>query len=543
MSDIAGSVKPVPDGTDKQRGSLEREQVVRRAGRGGLAVATAKMYFIFVGLLQQIVLPRVLGAAGYGGLSRIFSLTSIAYNSVVSTSIQGTSSAVARSSIEEKPVIIRTVLRWHALAALPIGLLVWFIAPSVGTWLNAAHLVSGFRVMAGVFLFYALYSPVVGVLNGQQRFVAQASLDISFATLRTVALIAGAWWFAHRGGRGIDGAVWGFVMASGVVTLLALIVAGIGKAGRASLTLGQHVAFILPLLAGQILLNSLLQLDITLLGKFAADAAQRVGAPASDADAIVASYRATQLFSFLPYQLLLSITFILFPLLAKAHREANRQVVADYVRSGIRIALIVAGAMISVTAGMPGTLLRLVFTPDIAEPAVRPMGLLTLGFGSFAIFGILTTALTSLKRERASAMVTALAVALVVLLAIVLVRGQPFGADLLWRMAVATSCGLVLATLTAGYLVYRSTGALVNFSCFSRVSISLGVTIVLGRAMSSWLATTVRLGRTVSLRGLLATLGCALTLELVYLALLAMLRELNRSDLDRLATVLRRRSV
>ncbi len=246
----------------------------------------------------------------------------------------------------------------------------------------------------------------------------------------------------------------------------------------------------------------------------------------TSADALVASYRATQLFSFLPYQLLLSITFILFPLLAKAHREGKRQDVGLFIRSGIRIALIVAGTIISVTAGIPGALLRMVFTLDIAEPAVRSMGLLTLGFGSFAIFGILTTALTSLQRERTSAMVTALAVLLVVLLAFILVYRQPFGVDLLWRMAIATSCGLVLATLIAGYCVYHLTGALVSAACILRVSVAL--------------ATAMGLGRVIAPSGLVPTVASAICLVIVYLAVLTIMRELNRSDLGRLTAIIRR---
>ena len=168
----------------------------------------------------------------------------------------------------------------------------------------------------------------------------------------------------------------------------------------------------------------------------------------------------------------------------------------------------------------------MVFTLDIAEPAVRSMGLLTLGFGSFAIFGILTTALTSLQRERTSAMVTALAVFLVVLLAFVLVRGQPFGVDLLWRMAIATSCGLVLATLIAGLCVYRLAGALVSASCLLRVFLALAAAVGIGR-----LAAPV---------GLLPTLATAICLVIVYFAVLVILRELNRSDFNRLLAIIRR---
>jgi len=519
----------------------EREMIVRRAGRGGIAVAVAKLYFIFVGLVQQIVLPRVLGAAGYGGLSRVFSLTSIAYNSVVSTSIQGTSRAVSRATLDERPQVIRHVLRWHSLVALPLLLVVWFSAPLLCRWLNAAHLVLPLRAMGGVFFFYALYAPIVGVINGQQRFVVQAGLDMTFATLRTIALIVGAWWFVRRQQMGVNGAVWGFVFASGIVTVLAGAMAGIGRSGPAKLNAKKYVAYVLPLFAGQILLNALLQLDITLLGKFAADAADVAGIGVLRADAIVASYRATQLFSFLPYQLLLSITFILFPLLAQAHRDGNRADVALFIRSGLRLALIVAGAMIAVSSGIPGDLLHLVFTSDIAEPAIHSMGLLTLGFGAFAVFGILTTILTSLQHERTSALVTALAVILVVLLSFLLVRGQPFGANLLWRMAIATSCGLVLATCAAGYFVYRFTGALVSRVSLLRVALSLGASILLGRYFVPHRILVLLLGQGAAAHGLVRTVFAAVCLEIVYVACLAWLGELSRADLQRVLSFVQRR--
>ena len=46
-------------------------EVTRSAGRGGLAVAFAKIYFIVVGLVQQIALPRILGLDGYGALASV----------------------------------------------------------------------------------------------------------------------------------------------------------------------------------------------------------------------------------------------------------------------------------------------------------------------------------------------------------------------------------------------------------------------------------------------------------------------------------------
>ncbi|HTA89702.1 MAG TPA: hypothetical protein VK745_09015, partial [Polyangiaceae bacterium] len=57
----------------------------RAAGRGGLAVAFAKIYFIVVGLVQQIALPRLLGLDGYGALASVLSIAGITYNPVTTT--------------------------------------------------------------------------------------------------------------------------------------------------------------------------------------------------------------------------------------------------------------------------------------------------------------------------------------------------------------------------------------------------------------------------------------------------------------------------
>ena len=50
-----------------------QETTAKTAGRGGLAVAGAKVYFILAGLAQQVALKAVLGLEGYGALSSALS--------------------------------------------------------------------------------------------------------------------------------------------------------------------------------------------------------------------------------------------------------------------------------------------------------------------------------------------------------------------------------------------------------------------------------------------------------------------------------------
>ncbi len=500
--------------------------VARKAGRGGLAITFAKVYFILLGLIQQIALPRVLGLAGYGALSSALSIASIAYNPVVTSSIQGMSRAISASSDDERPAVVRRLMGVHALIALVLGLGFFLLSAPIGRATGAPHIVPALRILAGVMLLYSVYSPLIGVLNGQKLFLRQASLDILAATLRTVGLIGGGYALASAG-RGVEGSAGGFVFAAGAVFLAALVWVGLGRSGKGGTSLSSHLVFIGPLLLGQVLLNLLLQADLTLLRTFASESAAAAGMPLEAADPLVGAYRATQLFCFLPYQMLISVTFILFPLLAKAHHDADKDAVARYVRTGLRLALVLAGLMVSVTSGLSGPLIRLIFPAEAAELGTQSMQILTLGFGAFAIFGILVTVLNSLERERASATITGMAFALVVVLCFLRVRGGVFGAEMLLNTAMATTAGLVLATLVAAVLVKRTAGALVSPISLLRVGVALAIAVFVGRQFPN--------------AGKLMTLVLSAAVALIYVVVLLASRELGKADLEMVMSVVRRR--
>jgi stage V sporulation protein B len=511
-----------------------KADVARSAGRGGLAVAFAKMYFIVVGLVQQVALKAVLGLDGYGALSSVLSIASITYNPIVSTSIQGVSRAVAQSADAEQPFVIRRTLSVHAVLAVTVAVGFFLLAPVIGNAVGAPHIVSGLRILSAVMLLYGLYTPLVGVLNGKKKFVYQAGLDVLAATLRTFGLVFGGYLLMRQSGRGVEGASLGFVAGATCVLGVALLLVGIGKKGRGGSSVGEHVAFIAPLLFGQVVLNLLLQADLTLLRTFAADSAERAGLPLVAADPLVGAYRATQLFSFLPYQLLLAVTFILFPMLARAQRDGDREAVGRYVRAGVRLAMVVAGAMVSVTAGLSRPLLTLVFGQDVAVLGTRSMQVLTLGFGVFAILGILTTVLNSLKRERDSATIVAGAFGLVVALCFLEVRGEPFGAELLLRTALATSAGLLVATAAAAFLVWRTAGAVVAPLSALRVVGALAAAIAVAQLLPE-------IGSVGKVRLAMFVAAYAAAIVAVYAALLLATRELGKGDLENLRAVVSRR--
>ena len=496
----------------------------KQAGRGGLAIAGAKLFFMVAGLAQQIFLKHILGLQLYGALGRVQGLASVVYNPVIATAIQGVSRAVSGAPNEERDMVQRRTLTIHGALAVPFALGFFLAAPAIADLIKAAHLTTALQIMAAVLLFYGLYAPFIGAINGQKRFGMQAGFDVIAATLRTAGLLGGAYFFVEAG-AGVEGALGGFTISAALMALGSAPVAGLGKSGGGP-SWKAHLLFIAPLFGGQFALNMLFQSDLQLLGRFAAEAAEASGQLATEADRLAGAYRAAQLFCFLPYQLLLSVTFVLFPLVATAHRDGDSAAVAGYVRTGVRVALVLMGAMVSVTAGLPGPLLTLVFGADTAALGAEAMTIMALGLGAFAIFGILTTVLTSLKREGRSALLTIGALALVVVLCFVLVRGKPFDAELLMNTAIATGSGLVLATLLAGHQVYKTAGGLV--APFTVIRVAAGLALAIGVA------------RLLPAPGKLMTLVYAIVVGLVYAVVLVATREIGKADLKMVRRVIGR---
>lgn len=500
---------------------------MRRAGRGALALSGAKLYFLVLGLGQQIVLSWLLGD-GYGALRGAQSPASITYNPLVTAGVQGMSRAVSRVSEEERPAAIRTGLVVHAWLSFVIALGFFALAPLLGSWLNSEYLVTSLQILSLVVLFYGIYAPFVGVLNGQRQFGRQALLDVLSATLRTVALVGFGWWFISRGTlKAVEGACWGFALVALLMVLVSIWVVGFGRRGPTRLRAREHLGFVLPVLGAQGVLNLLLQADTNTLRAFATRAAEASGREASAADALVGAYNAGQLFGFLPYQLLIGITFILFPMLATAHAREESDAVRRYVRAGMRVALLLVGLIVAIAAALSESLLRLVFPGQFADLGSRSMQVLCFGLGVFALFGVLTTVLNSLGRQWQGLLATLLALVCVLGMNLWWVSGTAFGEQLLLNTAWATSLGMLPGALLAALLVRRATGTLMSLAVGLRVLAAVVVVVGLGHQLPV-------LGRPL-------TVGAAAGLGVVYVGILWLLRELGAEDVRRVAAMLSRR--
>src|SRR5687767_10166959 len=125
----------------------------QKAGRGGLAVLGAKVFFILTGLVQQALLPRAIGVGDYGALSRVLAVSNVFNNVIVSSSTQGVSRTVAAAGANERQAL-RATLRLHVGIAVIATLLLVGAAPLVAYFQHAEEVKVPLIVMGGVLAVY-----------------------------------------------------------------------------------------------------------------------------------------------------------------------------------------------------------------------------------------------------------------------------------------------------------------------------------------------------------------------------------------------------
>ncbi len=506
----------------------------RSASKGGLAVLFAKGYFIAIGLVQQALLPLAIGIAGYGALSRVLAVSNIFNNVVVSSSIQGVSREVASSGAHADERF-RSAIRVHGRIALLLALFFLALAPAVAAFQHSKEIVQPLLVMAIVLGVYGFYAPLVGYLNGRGMFVKQASLDVLAATLRTIGFLAVGYSFRRSGGSGALGATVGAAFAALAILSVALtwtsrakMTNGVADSAAPAFSTRIYLRGLLPMMLAQLFTNALMQADILMLGRFLSISAvsEGVATPEVAANEWVGVYRACQLFAFLPYQLLFSITQVLFPMLAKTRAEHGDEAAKSLVSSGTRLGILVCGLLLSAVVALPESLIRFAFGAAIAARGAPTLRVLALGQATFAIIGLGTTVLVSLGREKVALMVTVSALAFVAIACVLGIPGAHFGSAQLERAALMTSVALALGLIVAWTAVKRVVGAFVPALSFVRVAGGIAILSAIGHFVPP-------MGRFGTIVGAMGAVG-------VYVAWLFVSRELSSSDIAWLKGLARR---
>jgi stage V sporulation protein B len=239
----------------------------------------------------------------------------------------------------------------------------------------------------------------------------------------------------------------------------------------------------------------------------------------------VAVYRACQLFAFLPYQLLFSVTQVLFPMLARAKREEGDARVAELVSRGSRIGAIVCGLMVAVIVALPESLIALAYDKTVAAAGAPVLRVLVLAQAAFAMLGLATTILVSLGRERPAMTLTAVALALLVAGCVVFVPKATFGGAQLVSASTAAALALGVALALSVIVVRQAAGAFVPLKTTIRLVVCLAGATALGLYLPHF--------------GKFTTLVVAAGVAAAYFAALVLTGELGKSDLAMVLAIVR----
>jgi stage V sporulation protein B len=499
-----------PAGTPPAPQSPPPDRAVE-AGRGALFIGAAKGVFMVSGFVQQVLLARFIDTAGVGAFGAVNSIVSFVNNLV-----QGTIQSVSKFTAEDErraDAVKRTALKIQAVVGTAIALVFFLGAPLFAYFVRAPHYERYFRIAAAIPLLYALYSVFIGSVNGQRRFRTQAGFDMSFSAIKTVLLLGLA------AVAGVTGAFSGFALAAVVILAAAARVVGLPRPlGGPGFPRRQLLLFMLPVLPYNALLNATLLYDQPLLHHFAGVV------DAGRAGVVAGHYYALRTVALLPYQALLVVTFVIFPLVSQATFAADRSATRAYVTQTLRYALILA-AGIGITLGArPSALLGILFKPEyqVGAPALP---ILVAGICCLALLAISCAILNAAGRTLAALVLMALTVGSGIGAAHLVVPGAAFGQGMLVAMAAATASGMILGFLSSVVYLRVRLGGGPPPATVARV-IAAG-------------AAAVMVGRIVPGKGKVVGLAVTALVAVVYFAVLIALREFGPQDRAKFRKILR----
>jgi PST family polysaccharide transporter len=494
----------------------QKAEVAVVAGRGAIFIGFAKIFFMIAGSLQRLLLTWAWKgqAALFGDFAVVNNFISIVNNTVVQATVQ----AVAKFTAEDDAragAVQRTALRMQVVLGVVLFLALFAGAPFIASLEKQPGFTRYFRIAAFIPLIYCVYAVFVGTANGLRRFRVQASFDVGFSTAKTILLLGGAVLWQ------VSGAFAGFVAAAVFILVVAFRTIGLPGA-REPFSMRRLVGFMSGVSIYAVLINVALNYDLLLLRHFATS---RAGVDAITAATIAGNYEALRTFALLPYQALLVVTFVIFPLVSRATFAADREATRAYVTQTMRYALILAAVMGVVLGARPEALFGVIYSPAYRAGAPA-LPILAGGQCCLALLAVACAILNAAGKTRAtvSLMVLTLAVG-ATSLAVFVPRAVP-GTPMLVTAATATATGMAVGLVGAIVILRAQLGGAFPLPTVLRVAAAMLAAIVAARLVPGH-------GKIV---GLLVMALAAIA----YVVVLVATREFGPEDRAKFAKVLRR---
>jgi len=425
--------------------------VARVAGRGTIYISAAKVWFILSGLGIHLSLPRLMSEDQFGLYQVVIGIVSI-INAVVVT---GTSQTVSKyiSQDESRADSVKAkALKLQVAVGSILALGFFLLAPLISSYLNDARLTNYLRLAALITLSYSFYAVFTGYFNGQKKFLTQAALDATYSTLKLACIVLLVW-----AGFGVAGGITGFALAAAGALGLSAMLAGRG-ARTSEVRAKELFAFQFYLLAFTLVLNLLQKVDLILVKAL------------SSPDAVVASanagfYGAAINVANITYQVIISVTFVIFPLVSQATFANDRKLTQTYIANTMRYTLMIMALLATVFSANAASVLHVIY-PDPYQAGSGALGWVAFGMLGFGLIYVLTTIISASGRPTISLIIGGVTLAASAALnALLIPRAGLAGAGLATMLAM-----FIGASIGIGYLLNRF-GALIPLLSLARIMV------------------------------------------------------------------------
>jgi stage V sporulation protein B len=490
------------------------ESAAKIVGRGVMFIGFAKVYFMLTGTVQRLLLARLISPADLGDFAVINNLLNIPNNTVVQGTIQGVSKPTAEDDARAGAVQ-RAGVKFGAVMGLLIALALIAAAPIVAARYQTPRLTTFVRIAALIPLLYSIYAVFIGSANGLRRFRTQASFDVGFSTMKTILLLGCAFLWS------VGGAFAGFVGAAALITIIASRVMRLPASGE-PFPMRRVAAFMGTVVVYTALLNYTLNFDVLLLRWFALSVP---GVAPVTAAALTGNYDALRTIALLPYQALLVVTFVIFPLVSRSTFAADREATRAYVSQTMRYALLLAGAMGIVLAARPSALFDAVYKPEFRAGAAA-LPILAGAQCCLALLSVACSILNAAGRAGASLAIISVTAALMSAgIAIFVPRAAP-GAPMLVAAATATAIATGTGLIAALVVLRARLGGMPPPATVARVALALAGAFIAARLVPG--------------HGKIVGFAVMALTGITYVAVLVVTREFGPEDRAKFAKVFKR---
>lgn len=507
------------------------EDATRVAGRGFVLITGAKVVFMVMGTAVTIGMP-ILGLTPeeFGDYNTVIAAVSL-LNMVV---ITGTVQAVSKL-VSETPAASGDIVRRAAILQLCFGLPVAgayvLAAPVIASAFSDPSLTALLRVSGIITVAYAFYAVFVGYFNGKKSFGRQAALDATFSTTKTILMLG-----LVVAGFGVGGAVWGFAVAA---VLIVFVAAGLFIADRrgtdgaeASRAGGRLVGYLLTIMFYTFCIYGVLRADL-----FVVRAVSAAGVSSETGALLAGIYGGVQYMARLPFQAVIAVTFVVFPLISASTFNADVEATRGYIRGTLRYSLILTVLLSAVVAGNASELVAGMYGAAYSE-GVFALQVLSVATVGYSLFYIATTMITGAGQPVLSAVV-AFATLLVTGAANYVaveasVAAGASGESIMLHGAVATAVSMMAGFGGAvGVLIWKYRAGL-PWATAGRVGFA-GVVVA---ALSTLAQLPEAASRVLQLAAVVGKGAAGLAL---FVGLLVVMREFGSDDLQRVRAVIGRK--